>query len=493
MKPIDQPASGPGNPGPLPRGPGPHAGLDLTQGGIAKTLLIFSLPIVLQMSIQPLYGIVDRVFIGHLGPASFNAVTNAGVLMMLVINLSAGLANGVTSYVARLVGQGDLKEADNAAVHAMIIMLIFSALFILIFYPFDRALFRVLGVPPEVIPEAHNFIKVIILGNITIMFGLVGANVLRGEGDAITPLVIGVVTVGINLALAPVLIFKPEEHLFGYHPGHFGLGVMGGSLATVLSRGAGCAALIIYLLRGRNVWTFSLKNFHWHPRHLLEILRVGFPMLLVNLSAWVTSLVYLWVLNKDPNAVVAFGIGVQLDMLAVLPMIGLSIAVVAMVGQNYGAGKLDRAERAAWIGALYAGGFSGLMGLSAILFPSAWISLFNPGGNAEITRLSTQYIYIVGLTYAFVAQAFVLGAAFQGLGKGMPPLIITVTRLILVSIPILLILPRYLGPAGAFAANATSQTVGGVMAIIWISLEFRNRRRKTQSIKTIGSAGSSLV
>lgn len=451
--------------------------MDLTTGNIARVLIIFSLPIVLQFSLQPLYGVIDRIFIAQLGHEAFKAVINASVIQALVIMLSAGLANGVTSYVARLVGRGELAEADNAATHAMIIMVIFSALFILVFYPFEGQFLRMLGVTPELMGRAHDFIKVITLGNVTIMFTLVGSNVLRGEGDSRTPLIISVVTVVINLVIAPLLIFGPGDELFGLKLGWLGLDVMGGSLATVISRGLGCLMLIGYLLTGRSVWTFTLKNFRWCPRHMVEILRVGLPMLFVNLSSWIASLVFLRVLNPHHGAVEAFGMGTQLDMLAVLPMIGLMLGVVAMVGQNYGAGNINRARRSAWTGALYAVVFSGLMGAVFIIFPDFFVSLFNKEGDPGIRMLSLRYIYIVGPSYLFVALVFVLGGAFQGLGKGMPPLVMTVTRFIVISIPIAVVLTRIIGPTGAWIAAAASHVAGGLIAVVWMSIEFRRRER----------------
>lgn len=449
--------------------------MDLTKGSVPKVLFVFSLPIVLQMSIQPLFGVVDRIFIGQIGPDAFNAVTNAAVLQMLVILLAAGLANGVASYVARLVGKGDYAEADNAANHAMIIMLVFSALCIGVFYPFDRVFFRILGTRPEYMERAHDFTKVIILGNVTIMFTIIGSNILRAEGDSKTPLIIAVLSVGLNLVLAPLFIFSRDESVFGMNIGWLGLDVMGGALATVVARGLGCAILIWYLIRSKSIWSFSLKNFHWHPAHIIEILRVGLPMLLVNLTSWVASIIFLRVLNPYPAAVVAWGMGTQFDMLAILPMIGLMLGVVAMVGQNYGAGSIERAAQSAWVGGLYAAGFAVLIALAFMGFPDFWISLFNKGDDPEIRRLGIDYIHIVSLTYPFVAQLFVLGGAFQGLGKGTPPLVVTVVRFLFVSVPLVLILPPVIGPQGAWYAAAASHLVGGILAIAWIWWEFRKR------------------
>lgn len=467
----------PGGPPELaPLSPHRRGGMDLTTGSITRTLLIFSLPIVAQMSIQPLFGVIDRLFVAQLGADAFNAVVNAAAFQILVIMLAAGLANGVTSYVSRLVGKGELAEADNAAQHAIILMLIFSALIIALFYAFERPFFEMLGLRPDLFPRAHSFINVIILGNVTIMFTLVGANILRGEGNSMTPLLIAVVTVLINLFIAPPLIFGPGEELFGLEVGWLGLDVFGGGLATVISRGAGCVMLVVYLLLGRSVWTFSLKNFHWKPVHMIEILRVGLPMLLVNLSAWLASLVLLRVLNQFPGAVVAYGMGTQFDMLAILPIIGLMLGVISMVGQNYGAGNMDRARRSAWVGGACAAVFSLAMGLLYMAFPGFWVSLFNKEGDPTITSLGVSYIRIVGLTYPLVAQVFVLGGAFQGLGKGMPPLIMTVVRFIFVAIPLVLILTPLAGPTGAWWAVAASHAIGGVIAVVWLAIEFRKRK-----------------
>jgi len=457
------------------------SGMDLTTGKISKVLLIFSLPIIGQMSIQPLFQVMDRIFIGQIGPEAFKAVTNAAVLQMLVIMLSAGIANGVTSYVSRLVGSGDYAEADNAANHAILLILGISVLYIALAYPFDRAFFAMLELEPALIGQAHDYIKVIILGNITIMFSLIGANILRGEGNSTTPFWLAFIAIAINLVLDPLLMFGPEDSVFGFHIGWLGMGVMGASTATVIGRGVSVVLLILYLLKGKSIWTFSLKNFHWNPQHIVEILRVGFPMLLVNLCVWIANIVFLRILNPIRGAAVAYGMGIQFDMLAILPMIGLMLGVVSMVGQNYGAGDLDRARRSAWIGSIYGALFSLGIGIIYILFPDFWVSLFNKEGDPVIQQLGREYIYIVGLTYTFVSQVFVLGGAFQGLGKGMPPLIITAVRFLAVAIPLTIILTRYMGATGAWIAIAASHVVGGIFAIAWIAIEFRKRKKQAEA------------
>lgn len=468
---CDAPACPSADPPPPP--PKARKGMDLTEGAISKVLIVFSLPIVLQMSIQPVYGIIDSVFIARLGPDSFTAVTNAGTIQMLVILLAAGLANGVTSYVSRLVGAGKLEEADNAATHSMIMMIVFSFAIMAVFVPLGPSFMEFLGLERALVPEAEDYIDVILYGNISIMFFLIGSNILRGEGDANTPLVIALFSVGLNVVLDPILIFGPEDEVFGYRIGWFGLGVYGGALATVISRVLGCLLLVWYLKRGGHVWTFTLRNYSFTPKHFAEVLRVGFPMLLVNLSAWAASLVFLRVLNPYDGAVVAWGMGTKLDHLAILPAIGLMLGVVSMVGQNYGAGRIGRVKRTALVGGFYAAGFALVSALVYLVFPGFWVSLFNKTGDPVIRELGVGFIHIVAITYIFVAQAFVLGGVFQGLGKGMQPLAITVTRFIVVAIPLALVLPPRIGPMGAWWAIAASHVVGGLMAVAWLLLELR--------------------
>ncbi len=469
-------ASGPAQAG--TRASTARGGMDLTQGPILKVLLIFSLPVILQYSVQPLFGFMDRLFIAQINAEAFAAVANASLLQMLAIMMAAGLANGVTSYVSRLVGKGDYAEADNATNHAMILMLVFSVLIIAVFVPLDKAFFALLNVEERLVPRAHQYIMVILLGNITIMFFLVGSNILRGEGNSRTPLVIALISVSANIVADPLLIFSREDSVFGLHIGWLGLDVAGAALATVASRGLACILLIGYLMTGRSVWTFSRKNWSFQPRHFIEILRVGAPMLLVNLIHWINNMVFFRILNKDPDAVVAYGMGVQLNMLGVLPMIGMMMAVVGMVGQNFGAGRIGRAARTAFTGGMLAAAFSGTMGAVFMVFPEFFVSLFNKGGDPHIQQMGVDFIYIVAPTYALVAQVFVLGAVFQGMGKGMPPLIITVVRFVAVSMPLVLILTRFMGPTGAWVAVAASHAAGGITAAVWVWLEFRRRRKR---------------
>ena len=452
------------------RAPGPRR--DLTQGPIAATLFWFSLPIVLQMSIQPLYGMIDRIFIGHISKEALAAVTLAGVLQFLIIGLGAALGNGATSYIARLTGAGDEKEADNAAQHALLLMLLCMGL-ILAMVPFDRWIFQTLGADEVMLPIALRYIRILLYGNVAILFTMVGANILRGEGNSRTPLTIAVVTVLFNLVLAPPLIFGRNEEVFwGLKLGYFGLDVFGAALASLIVRILGCLMLLAYVGQGQSVWTLSWKNFRWRPRHFFEILRISAPMLAVNFMSLTVIMVFMRVLTRFGAAAVAvYGVGAQLDTLAVLPMIGLMIGVIGMVGQNFGAGRLDRVKRTVWVAGLITAGFSGLFGLIFILAPNFWIGLFNH--DPEILALGRNYLYIVSGTYVPVGIGFVIGGVFQGLGKGLPWLWITAIRFLGVSIPLALILSHYFGANGAWVAIASAHVVAGILSALWILREFR--------------------
>ena len=451
------------------------AGQDLTQGPIARTLLWFSLPIVLQMSIQPLYGTIDSIFIGHVSKQSMAAVTLANSLVFLTIALSAALGSGSTSYIARLIGAGQHEEADNAAHHSILLMILATGLIVLSLAPQAARILRLLGADPAILPLSLHYALPLLYGSIFILFNMMGAGILRAEGNSRTPLTIAIVTVLTNLVLAPPLIFaRGQEVIWGLKIGFFGLGIFGAALATLLARVMGCFMLLQFIGRGRSVWSLSWKNFRWHPRHFLEILRVGAPQMVVLLTSAAVSMTYMRVLTRfGVEAVAVYGVGAQLDGLAILPMFGLMIGMIGMVGQNLGAGRLDRVKRAAWVACLLTALFTGLMGAVFILFPKFWIGMFNQ--DPKILELGRNYLHIVSFTYIPVGVAFVLGGTFQGLGKGMPWLWITLVRFLGVSIPLALILSPHLGPLGAWIGIASAHVAAGILSVFWIWLEFRQR------------------
>ena len=464
------------------------AGQDLTQGPIARTLLRFSLPIVLQMSIQPLYGTIDSIFIGHISKQAMAGVTLAGTLVFLTIALSAALGSGSTSYIARLIGAGQRQEADNAAHHSILLMLAITALVVLALTPHAGRFFKLLGAAPVILPFALRYSWPLLYGSVFILFNMMGAAILRAEGNSRTPLFIAIVTVLANLALAPPLIFaRAQPVIWGLQIGYFGLGVFGAALATLLARVLGCVMLLLYIGQGRSVWSLSWKNFHWHPRHFVEILRVGAPQMIVHLTGFTVALTYMRVLNRfGVDAVAVFGVGAQLDALAILPMFGLMIGMIGMVGQNLGAGRLDRVKRAVWVASLITAAFTGVMGAIFILLPQFWIGMFNR--DPQILELGRLYLRIVSFTYVPVGVAYVLGGAFQGLGKGMPWLWITLIRFLGVSIPLALILSPYLGPLGAWIGIASAHVAAGILSTLWILREFRKQRFLPGTKEVRGSA-----
>ena len=189
------------------------AGQDLTQGPVARTLLRFSLPIVLQMSIQPLYGTIDSIFIGHISKQAMAGVTLANSLVFLTIALSAALGAGTTSYLARLIGSGQREEAGNAAHHSILLMVFATGLIVLAFAPLAARFFRLLGADSAILPLSLRYARPLLYGSIFILFNMMGAGILRAEGNSRTPLTIAIVTVISNLVLAPPLIFARYLHL----------------------------------------------------------------------------------------------------------------------------------------------------------------------------------------------------------------------------------------------------------------------------------------
>jgi Na+-driven multidrug efflux pump len=254
------------------------------------------------------------------------------------------------------------------------------------------------------------------------------------------------------IPLSPLLIF-------GYGP-FPQLGIAGGAAAVVAYYVIGCAVFAGYIWSGRSVLKPSLvpPKLSWAP--MRDILRVGAASSVVSLStniaiATATGLAGL----VSPAAVAGYGTGARLEYLLVPLVFGLGAPVAAMVGTSIGAGRRDRAMRAAWTGALMAGGLTEAIGLSAALFPAAWLSLF--GHDPKMIEVGTSYLQIVGPFYGFFGGGLALYFASQGAGRVGWSMMIAVLRVLIAAGGGFLAVTKLGGSTGLFVALAAALVVYG--------------------------------
>jgi putative MATE family efflux protein len=436
---------------------------DLTTGSIPGELLRLSLPTVLAMVFQTTFSLVDGIFVARLGKSAIAAVTFVFPVMFLTFGIAMMIGVGATSLMARHLGGGRADEAENAANHAFAMALAFGMAVTLAGFVGQRPLYGLIGAEPEVLELAVPYSSWVFAGAIFVFLGQAAASVLRAEGEMVTPMKVMIAAVILNCILDPILIFG-----LGPAPA---LGVTGAAIATSISRAAGAVVLIAIVLRGGSSIRVHLSRFAPDLRVVREIVWVGLPASANHLIMSTSRMLLLRILaSAGAGAVPAYGIAGRLMGIAIMPCLGIGTAVLTMVGQNVGAREYDRAERTTWTAAGMAMVVMEAIGIVFFLTPRHWMMLFLGKGspeNAAVIAHGVAFLRTTSLTYMFIGVSIVISSAFQGAGKGMPALVLTLLRLVVIAVPLAFILSRFMGVQGVWTAIAASSVLASVAAATW--------------------------
>ncbi len=440
---------------------------DLTEGSIVKTMVITAVPMILALLLQTGFNVVDAIYVGHISAEAIAAVSLAFPIMFFVFAVAGGIGVGATSSIAQFIGAKKLEKADNVAEHALLAgfcLGIFLSIFGLIF---GRSILGLMGTK-QLVELSFEYLSIIFIGVPFMILFVIGNSIFRGEGDTKTPMGFMIVATIINIILDPIFIFS------------FGLGVRGAAIATLISNIVGTSLVFFGFARGKSFVKIKLSHFRFDSKILKMIFRIGFPSSLSQISMSVSLFVMMKIVGYfGMYAIAAFGIIFRLDSIAILPSIGLMMAVVPIVGQNIGARKFDRVEKTTYIGASIAATFTAIVGICFFLFPKFFISLFN--SQPEVLKYSMMYLRTVTLTYAFIGVSIIIGGSFLGLGNSLSTLLLTLFRVIILVIPIALLLAFIfkLKLLGVWLAYAISN----VLAALFSLFLFKTGKWKKSHIK----------
>jgi len=429
-------------------------GKDLTEGSILRTIISTSWPMMVAFALHSAFNIVDAYFVGKISAAALAAVSVSFPVVFLIISLSTGVGVGTTSLIARFVGAKELKRAGDVAEHAFVIAVLLSVLFTVAGIASAGTLFNLMGVSSEVKDMACDYIHIILFGSPFFFLAMVGNAIIRGEGEMKYPMYAMGFAAILNIVLDPLFIFT------------FGWGVSGAAWATVLSRSTAVFIVVLYFLSERTWIKLRFGRFSFNWEYVKGIFSVGLPSSLSNLSMSLGMfLLTAIVAGFGTEALAAFGIGFRLDSIAILPAIGVSVAVVSLVGQNVGARQYKRAEEMTYKAGLMATSIMAVIGVVFILFPEPIVGLFNR--DPLVVEYGASFLRIVPLTYFFVGVSIVISGAFLGSGHAIPSLTLTLLRVIVLNVPLAYLLSKSMGVAGVWVGIFLSSLAASIAAIAW--------------------------
>jgi putative MATE family efflux protein len=418
---------------------------DYTSGPIGRAIILLAIPMVLEMCMESIFVLVDIKWVSYLGEDAMATVGITESLMTLVYALAIGLSIGATATIARRIGEKNPEGAARAAVQAIALAFIISAIIALVGAPLAPKLLSWMGAAPAVIARGSGFTRVMLAGNATVVMLFMINAVFRGAGDAAIAMRVLALANAINILLGPCLIFG-----LGPFPK---MGIVGAAVATNIGRGTGAVYALTRLLRSGGRFEIKRHHFRLEPAIMLRLVRLSGTatfQVFIGMASWV-GLVRI-ISTFGTHAVAGYIVGMRVIVFALLPSWGMSNAAATMVGQALGAKKPDRAERAVWKAGLYNVIFLGSVGLLFVLFARQIIGLFTHDPN--VVPYGVDCLRIVAYGFLFYAYGMVLTQSFNGAGDTWTPTILNLFVFWLWELPLAWVLAKVfgLGTRGVFLA-----------------------------------------
>lgn len=425
---------------------------DLTSIPVGRAVLLLSVPMVLEMSMESLFAIVDIFFVSRLGSDAVATVGLTESMFSFVYAIAMGLSAGTTAIVARKVGEKDTEGASKAAAQVIFLALLVSAALGIVGTVFASDLLLAMGASPEMIATGDGYTAIMFAGSATVLLLFVVNAIFRSAGDAAVAMRSLWLANGLNIVLAPCLIFG-----VGPVPA---MGVTGAAIATTVSRGVGVAYQFAMLRRDRGRLALLARHFVPCSRVLREICRLSGTaslQIVIETASWL-GLVRIVSLYGSA-ALAGYTIAMRIAIFALLPSWGLANAAATLVGQNLGAGEPERAHRSVSTVAKYNVVFLGVVG---VLF--ALSSQFLVGQFAQdplVVAHGAECLRIVAVGFVCFGYGLIAVQAFNGAGDTVTPMLVNLGAFWFVKIPIAFVLASVvgLGPRGIFIAITLAYTV----------------------------------
>ncbi len=434
---------------------------DLTTGSIGIAIFVLSVPMIVEMFAESLFALVDIFFVGHLGADAVAIVGLTESMMALVYAVAFGLAIGGTAMVARRIGEKDADGAAKTATHVIYLGVIVSVLMSIPGIVLAPNIFALLGAEPQVLEAGVPFMRIMLGGNAVVVFIFLLNAIFRGAGDAAIAMRVLWFANVLNMILAPCFIygvlFFPE------------LGVTGAAVGTTIGRGAGVLYAAWFLFKGSK--RFTIRAEHWRLDsellgRIVSLSVTAVVQFLIGTASW--SILVRVIAGFGSVAIAGYVIGLRVIIFALLPALGMANAAATLVGQNLGAGKPERAERAVWTAAFINAAIYLGIAIIFVIFAGPIARIFTD--EKDVAAYAVDSLRIISYGFAFYGFGMVVETSFNGAGDTRTPTLINIFLFWLFEIPLayLLAYQAGLGPHGVFwAITIAFSTLAVVSAFLF--------------------------
>ena len=329
------------------------------------------------------------------------------------------------------------------------IFMIFAILAFILGSIFMKPLLIAFGATTEILPHAMEYTGVILMGTIFFSFAMASNNIIRSEGNAKIAMNTMLISAGMNIILDPIFIFDviPIINLPGLN-----MGTRGAALATVIAQVTTVIYLVFYFLQGKSIVKFRIKHLKLEIKLAIEIMTIGIASFTRSIAGSLLAIIInnSLAIYSGSLAIAVYGVIHKVIMFTLMPMLGIVQGLQPIIGYNFGANQPDRVKEALKVGIKIATAISTIGFVFVMFFTDTMISIFN--NDPELIKMGTHALRIITLTLPVVGFQVVGSGYFQAIGKAAPALILSMSRQLLILIPLILILPKFFGLEGVWAA-----------------------------------------
>ena len=389
-----------------------------------KSMWKMAMPIIAGMMVQTLFNVVDIMFIGWLGADEVTAVAFVSPLFFIIIGLGVGIGTGTTATIAQYIGKKDKENAEKTASQTILIGFLSTIFLTVLGVIYGEGLLSILGAEGEILSIAYSYLRILTFGLGLVIFSMFFRAILAGEGETKIPMIIGLIGTVLNLILDPILIFT------------FDYGVRGAAFATIISQIAMVASyLFIIFVKKSTYISFNIRNLSLDNYIISKIFQIGIPsslsMLIISFGQVVMNKI---LVNYSTEAVAAYQIVSRLDMLLFMPILGIAISLTTIVGMFYGAKEYKKLLSVVYYGINRAVIITTISVILFFMLAKNILPIFS--SNLMVIDIGVTYLKVIILAYPAVGISVICSRVCQALGQGVPLLITTTTRVLILTAPL---------------------------------------------------------
>lgn len=427
-------------------------GLDFTTGNIRRAVVLLAIPMILELSLESVFALVDMFFVGKLGE---NAIATVGLtesVLTIVYSLAIGLSTAATAIVARRTGEKDQAAASMAAAQTINVAIVISLVMGIVGVIFANDVLRLMGASEAVIAQGSGFTRIMFAGcgSLSLLFVING--IFRGAGDAAMAMRSLWLASLLNIILCPILV-------------HF-MGVEGAAIATVIGRSSGVVYQLFGLRKGSANLQVHLNLFKpdWHLiKHIVALASPATFQFIIASGSWII-LARLVAESGGTPASAGYQVAMRNVVFFILPAWGLSNAASTLVGQNLGAKQIERAVESVRLCARYNALFMAFVMVLFLVAAEPIINFFS--NDPAVIAHGVLALRVIGTGYIFYGIGMVMTQALNGAGDTKTPTYINLIGFWCFQVPLayLLAVNSGLGPLGAFIAIPVAETLIALMS-----------------------------